>query len=76
MRLRDRALGRGIKAKKQNAADPKPYPLESGDWSSCDESDEDSAWDPVVAAMGFVCIVVHMGTWGERTVTLHVTVTL
>ena len=53
MRLRDRATSRGLKAKKEKAAEPKPYPLESGDWSSCDESDEDSAWDPVVAAMAF-----------------------
>ena len=52
MRLRDRALGRGRKAKKDKEAPPKAYPLESGDWSSCDSSDE-SVWDAATAPYGF-----------------------
>ena len=52
MRLRDHAVARGVKAKKQG--DPKAYPLEKGDWSSCDESsDGESSQDAVRATMGF-----------------------
>ena len=53
MRLRDRALGRGCKAQKAGDEPAKAYPLETGDWSSCDESDADSAWDAVTAPYGF-----------------------
>ena len=53
MRLRDRVAKRGPKAQKEAQKAPKEYPLESGDWSSCDESDEDSQWDEVRATMGF-----------------------
>ena len=42
MRLRDRIAERGPNAQKERQRDPKPYPLEKGDWSSCDESEEDS----------------------------------
>ena len=41
MRLRDRTLGRGLKAKREQAKEPKEYPLHKGDWSSCDESSDD-----------------------------------
>ena len=41
MRLRDRVLGRGIKARKEAAKEPKSYPLEGSSWSSCDESEDD-----------------------------------
>ena len=47
MRLRDCVAKRGPKAQKEAQKAPKEYPLESGDWSSCDESDEDSQWDEV-----------------------------
>ena len=54
-RLRDRVRQRGAKAKKAAKAEPKPYPLEKGEWSSCDESDEDPGWEEACAtvAMGF-----------------------
>ena len=51
MRLRDRVMSRGRKAKKQQA-EPKAYPLEKGGgWSSCDESEDelDMLWDAIVA---------------------------
>ena len=41
LRLRDRVTNRGRAAKKENSKEPKPYPLESYDWSSCDESEEE-----------------------------------
>ena len=53
MRLRDRIKGRGRVAKKRDDAGPKPYPLEGLDWSSCDESDDEAAWDAVTAPYGF-----------------------
>ena len=53
MRLRDRALGRGRKAQKDKEALPKAYPLESGDWSSCDSSEDESGWDAATAPYGF-----------------------
>ena len=43
MRLRDRMLGRGPKARKANLAEPKRYPLQTGEWSSCDESSDDES---------------------------------
>ena len=49
MRLRDRVQARGVKA---CASKPKAYPLEAGDWSSCDESEEENA-DLATVAMGF-----------------------
>ena len=51
MRLRDRVMSRGRKAKKQQA-EPKAYPLEmGGGLSSCDESEDelDMLWDAIVA---------------------------
>lgn len=56
MRLRDRALGRGVAAQKQRARalkDPKEYPLHTGEWSSCDESDNEGDLDAIRATMGF-----------------------
>ena len=56
MRLRDRVKGRGVKAQKRamrEQAEPKPYPLAKGHWSSCDESEEDAHWDAITATMGF-----------------------
>ena len=50
---RDRVLQRGIKAKKEAQAEPKEYPLNKGEWSSCDESDDESDWDTARATMGF-----------------------
>ena len=49
MRLRDNVLHRGKKAKK--VSEPKAYPLNKGDWSSCDESDDELniIWDTVQA---------------------------
>jgi hypothetical protein len=42
----------GSKAKKMG--EPKPYPLEGIDWSSCDESEREAAEDLMVpATMGF-----------------------
>ena len=51
-RLRDRALLRGRQAQKQQQ-EPKAYPLERGDWSSCDDSEDETVWDAAVAAYGF-----------------------
>ena len=53
LRLRDKVRRRGGKAKREG--EPKPYPLESGEWSSCDESEEESpdGWLGVEATMGF-----------------------
>ena len=58
MRLYDRAVSRGVKAKKERAREPKAYPLEKGEWSSCDETDIEE--DPEMelaglaqASMGF-----------------------
>ena len=50
MRLRDHVLHRGKKAKKK-VSEPKAYPLNQGDWSSCDESDDELniIWDTVQA---------------------------
>ena len=47
MRLRDDVLHRGKKAKKKSQ--PKEYPLNKGDWSSCDESEDELniIWDTV-----------------------------
>ena len=54
MRLKDNILSRGVKAKKEKAKEPKAYPLEGGDWSSCDESEDESPeWLTVQASMGF-----------------------
>lgn len=53
MRLRDAVLARGPDAKKKEQAEPKAYPLESGNWSSCDDSDDESAWDSATAPYGF-----------------------
>ena len=52
-RLRDRVKRRGVKAKRTSEAEPKPYPLEGADWSSCDESEDDSQDLTVPATMGF-----------------------
>ena len=52
-RLRDRVKRRGVKAKRAAEAEPKPYPLEGADWSSCDESEDDSEDLTVPATMGF-----------------------
>ena len=41
MRLRDRVLARGVKAQREVGKEPKEYPLQTGDWSSCDESSDD-----------------------------------
>ena len=49
MRLRDQAIGRGKQAKK--AKEPKEYPLHKGDWSSCDESEDEESM--VSVAMAF-----------------------
>ena len=40
MRLRDRVLARGVKAQREVGKEPKEYPLQTGDWSSCDESSD------------------------------------
>ena len=40
MRLRDRVMHRGPKAKKEGEKEPKDYPLNTGDWSLCDESED------------------------------------
>ena len=59
MRLRDRALGQGVAAQKERARalkDPKEYPLHTGEWSSCDESDNEGDLDAIRATrhhMGF-----------------------
>ena len=58
MRLRDRVKGRGVHVQAQTRAireqaEPKPYPLATGHWSSCDESEEDAHWDAITATMGF-----------------------
>ena len=41
VRLRDQAIGRGKQAKKDK--EPKEYPLHKGDWSSCDESEDEES---------------------------------
>ena len=53
--LYDRAVSRGVKAKKERAREPKAYPLEKGEWSSCDETDieEDPEMELAQASMGF-----------------------
>ena len=48
-----RGAGEAQKLASKEQCDPKPYPLSKGDWSLCDESDEDSHWDLVTASMGF-----------------------
>ena len=53
MRLRDRIKARGVKAEKQLSSEPKAYPLEKGDWSSCDASDNNDEAGMVAATMGF-----------------------
>ena len=49
VRLRDQAIGRGKQAKKDK--EPKEYPLHKGDWSSCDESEDEESM--VSVAMAF-----------------------
>ena len=49
MRLRDQAIGRGKQAKKDK--EPREYPLHKGDWSSCDESEDEESM--VSVAMAF-----------------------
>ena len=52
MRLRNRALQRGPLVRKAAAAEtkePTSYPLQSGAWSSCDESSEDETIGETVA---------------------------
>ena len=39
--MRDQAIGRGKQAKKDK--EPKEYPLHKGDWSSCDESEDEES---------------------------------
>ena len=53
MRLRDRVKSRGRSAKKK-LAEPKSYPLTKGDWSSCDESEDELniLWDAIAATWG------------------------
>lgn len=56
MRLRDAVANRGVAARKEIASEPKRYPLESGEWSSCDDSEpehEGESWNEVQATMGF-----------------------
>eukprot|EP00966_Prymnesium_polylepis_P212038 4911315-Prymnesium_polylepis.1 len=53
MRLRDSALARGVRARKQAEDEPKGYPLQEGDWSSCDESSEDDSEEAIMATMSF-----------------------
>ena len=31
----------------------KAYPLEGGDWSSCDDSEDETVWDTATASYGF-----------------------
>ena len=47
LRLRDCVTNRGRAVKKENSKEPKQYPLETYDWSSCDESEEELS-DPAV----------------------------
>ena len=64
MRLRDRIAERGPNAQKERQRDPKPYPLEKGDWSSCDESEEDSMeWIGVQTTMGFFASRASSRVW-------------
>ena len=49
MRLRDHTLSRGKQAKKDKEKEPKEYPLHTGDWSSCDESEEEEVSTGTVA---------------------------
>ena len=39
---------------KKKLAEPKSYPLAKGDWSSCDESEDELSilWDAIVATWG------------------------
>ena len=49
----DRVKSRGRSAKKK-LAEPKSYPVAKGDWSSCDESEDELSilWDAIVATWG------------------------
>ena len=50
MRLRDRAASRGLKAQHEREKEPKEYPLSKGQWSSCDESENEVELSAVAMA--------------------------